>query len=126
MNKPGPIDGRKIGIIAGADSDLAGVTKLVQSIQRLGATPLVTAPLGGVLKSGRRSVIVERTLLTARSIEYDAIVVAAGTTPTNDIKLIVLLQEAFRHCKALGAWGDGTAALSAAGIDLDARGSAGR
>jgi catalase len=122
VNKPGPIDGRKIGIIAGADSDLAGVTKLVQSIQRLGATPLVTAPLGGVLKSGRRSVIVERTLLTARSIEYDAIVVAAGTTPTNDIKLVVLLQEAYRHCKALGAWGDGTAALAAAGIDLHARG----
>ena len=34
----------------------------------------------------------------------------------------MLLQEAFRHCKALGAWGDGTAALSAAGIDLHARG----
>ena len=36
----GPIDGRKIGIIAGADSDLAGVTKLVQAIERAGATPL--------------------------------------------------------------------------------------
>ena len=105
INTPGPINGRKIGIIAGADSDLAGVTKLVQSIQRLGATPLVTAPLGGVLKSGRRSVIVERTLLTARSIEYDAVVVAAGTTPTNDIKLVVLLQEAFRHCKAASRLG---------------------
>ena len=101
IDTPGPINGRKIGIIAGADSDLAGVTKLVQSIQRLGATPLVTAPLGGVLKSGRRSVIVERTLLTARSIEYDAVVVAAGTKPTRDIKLVVLLQEVFRHCKPL-------------------------
>jgi catalase len=119
---PGPIDGRKIGIIAGADSDLAGVTKVVQSIQRLGATPLVTAPLGGVLKSGRRSVIVERTLLTARSIEYDALVIAAGTKPTQDIKLIVILQEAFRHCKPIAAWGDGTAALTAAGIHLDAPG----
>jgi catalase len=118
----GPIDGRKIGIIAGADSDLAGVAKLVASIQRLGATPLVTAPLGGVLKSGRRSVIVERTFLTARSIEFDAIVVAAGTKPTRDIKLIVLLQEAFRHCKGIAAWGDGTDALAAAGIDLDSPG----
>ncbi|MGY4646807.1 catalase [Mycobacterium sp. URHB0021] len=122
VETPGPIDGRKIGIIAGADSDLAGVTKLVQSIQGLGATPLVTAPLGGVLKSGRRSVIVERTLLTARSIEYDALVVADGMKPTHDIKLVVLLQEAFRHCKPLSAWGDGTAALIAAGIGLDAPG----
>jgi C-terminal domain found in long catalases len=88
----------------------------------LGATPLVIAPLGGVLKSGRRSVIVERTLLTARSIEYDALVVAAGTTPTRDIKLVVLLQEAFRHCKPVAAWDDGTAAPAAAGIDLGAPG----
>jgi catalase len=122
VDTPGPIDGRKIGIIAGADSDLAGVAKLVSSIQRLGATPLVTAPFGGVLKSGRRSVVVERTLLTARSIEYDALVIAAGTMPTNDIKLVVLLQEAFRHCKAVAAWGDGTEALEAAGIGLDAPG----
>jgi catalase len=31
--------------------------------------------------------------------------VAGGTTPTRDIKLTILLQEAFRHGKALGAWG---------------------
>ena|SRR5690242_3268827 len=54
---------------------------------------------------------------TARPIEYDALVVAAGTTPVRDIKLILLLQEAFRHCKPVAAWGDGTA-----GIDLDAPG----
>jgi catalase len=60
--------------------------------------------------------------LTARSIEYDAIVVAAGTKPTRDIKLVVLLQEAFRHCKPVAAWGDGTKALTASGIDLDAAG----
>ena len=54
-------------------------------------------------------------MLTTRSIEFDAVVVAAGTTPSNDIELVVLLQEAFRHCKALGAWGDGTAALTGAG-----------
>ena len=51
--------------------------------------------------------------------EYDALVVAAGTKPTHDIKLVLLLQEAFRHCKALAAWGDGTQALAAAGIELD-------
>jgi len=119
---PGPIDGRKVGIIAGADSDLSGVAKLVDAVLGLNATPLVTAPVGGVLKSGRRSVIVERTLLTTRSIEFDAVVVADGTKPTNDLKLVLLLQEAFRHCKPIAAWGDGTAALRAAGIPLDAPG----
>jgi catalase len=48
--------------------------------------------------------------------------VAGGTTPTADIRLTILLQEAFRHCKAMGAWGDGTQILEAAGITADAPG----
>jgi catalase len=60
-------------------------------------------------------VTVDRTFATARSIEFDALVVAGGTTAA-DIKLVVLLQEAFRHCKAIAAWGDGSAVLKAARI----------
>jgi catalase len=41
---------------------------------------------------------------------------------TDDIKLVVMLQELFRHCKPLGAWGDGAALLEAAGIDRKAAG----
>jgi catalase len=78
----------------------------------------VVAPVGGVLKAGRRQVTVDRTFATTRSIEFDALVVAAGTTATADIKLVVLLQEAFRHCKALGAWGDGSAVLKTSRIPL--------
>jgi catalase len=55
-------------------------------------------------------------------VEFDALVVADGTAPAADIKLTVLLQEAFRHCKALGAWGDGTKILEAAGIAAGAPG----
>jgi catalase len=117
LAEPGPIDGRKVGIIADAGSDLAGIAKLVKATAALGVTALVVAPVGGVLKAGRRQVTVDRTLATTRSIEFDALVVAAGTT-TADIKLVVLLQEAFRHCKALAAWGDGTAVLKAARIPV--------
>jgi catalase len=60
--------------------------------------------------------------LTARSVESDALVIAAGTTPAGDIKLVLLLQEAFRHLKALGAWGDGAAVLEAAGISAGSAG----
>ncbi|MDY6997328.1 MAG: catalase [Actinomycetota bacterium] len=122
VTTPGPIDGRKIGIIASAQSDLAGVSALTEAIEGANASVLVTAPFGGVLESGRHSAVIERTLLTARSVEYDALVVAAGTRPTDDIKLVLLLQEAFRHCKPMAAWGDGAEALAAAGIELDAPG----
>jgi catalase len=115
LAEPGRVDGRKIGIVADSGSDLAGVAKLVKATAALGVIALVIAPVGGVLKSGRRSVTVDRTFATARSIEFDALVVAGGTTAV-DIKLVVLLQEAFRHCKAIAAWGDGSAILKAARI----------
>ena len=59
------------------------------------------------MKKGRSQHTVDRTPLTTRSIEFDALIVAGSTTPSGDIKLTILLQEAFRHCKALAAWGDG-------------------
>jgi catalase len=75
-----------------------------------------------VLSSGRSKQIVERTLLTVRSIEFDALVVAGGTASTGDIKLTLLLQEAYRHCKALAAWGGAEQVLADAGIPEDAPG----
>ena len=118
--EPGPVDGRKVGVIADAGADLAGVGKLIKALLESGVVPLLTAPEGGVLKSGRRSEIVERTLLTARSIEFDAVIVAAGTAPNP--RQIPLLQEAFRHCKPIIAWGDGQAIVEQAGIASDAPG----
>ena len=122
VTEPGPIAGRKIGIIADANADLAGIAAIRKAAAKLGATALVIAPVGGVLGSGARTEAVDRTLLTTRSVEFDALVVADGTAPAADIKLTVLLQEAFRHCKALGAWGDGTKILEAAGIAAGAPG----
>jgi catalase len=116
ITEPGPIAGRKIGIIADAGADFAGIDKVRTAAAKLGATVLVIAPAGGVLSDGAHTQTVDRTLLTTRSVEFDALVVAGGTTPTGDIKLTLLLQEAFRHCKVLGAWGDGTAVLETAGI----------
>ncbi|MCZ4076508.1 catalase [Rhodococcus sp. H36-A4] len=116
IDTPGPIAGRKIGVIADSGSDLSGIDKLRTAAQGRGATVHVIAAVGGVLGKAAHTQIIERTFLTVRSIEFDAFVVAGGTTPSTDIKLVVLLQEAFRHCKAIGAWGDGTAVLEQAGI----------
>ena len=119
---PGPIDGRKIGVIADDQSDLAGIKKLRRTLSNLGAELLVIAPVGGTLGRGADSMPVDRTLLACRSIEFDAIVVAGEVEVTSDAKLVVLLQEAFRHSKALGAWGTGTAVLDDVGISLDGPG----
>jgi catalase len=119
---PGPIAGRKIGVVADEKSDLAGIAKLREAAEKDGAKVLVIAPNGGELRRGQRTEIVERTFATARSIEFDAVIVAGRTVPTNNIRAVVLLQEAFRHCKAIGAWGSGAEMLTLAGVDLDAPG----
>ncbi|MCW2724189.1 MAG: katE [Frankiales bacterium] len=119
VTAPGPIAGRKVGVVADAGSDLAGIGRLRKAVEKLGASLLVIAPVGGVLKKGKTTEIVERTLLTVRSIEFDAILVAGGTTPTNDIRLALLVQEAYRHCKTLGAWGDAAELLKALGVSTD-------
>ncbi|MCW2697358.1 MAG: katE [Modestobacter sp.] len=111
-----PIDGRIVGIVAGPDADLAGITALRTELEGLGVVTKVIAPVGGVLGKGKKAETVERTFLTARSIEFDAVVIAGGAPKDNDVKAVVLLQEALRQLKPLAAWGDGAAVLAAAGI----------
>ncbi len=122
VSGPGPIAGRVIGVVAAPGSDLPGIGRLRRAVEAKGAVLRVIAPTGGVLKKGRSQQIVERTFLTTRSIEFDAIVVAAGNPDLTHPKLTVLLQEAFRHCKAIGAWGDGVEVLHGVGIDPAAPG----
>jgi catalase len=119
---PRPVAGRKVAVIADGGSDLAGIQTLRLGLAGVGVQVLVVSPAGGRLTDRSLDVVVERTFATARSIEFDAILVADGTTPSTDIKLVVLLQEAFRHCKALGSWGSGSSTLTAAGIAPEAPG----
>ncbi|MDA2893574.1 catalase [Mycolicibacterium sp. BiH015] len=119
VTTPGPVAGRKVAIIADEDSDLAGVAKLTKALDKAGVVAMVVAPEGGRLKSGRRTLVVERTFDTARSIEFDAVVVAGGALARADIKAVILLHEMLRHCKPLAAWGDGRTALANMDISLD-------
>ncbi len=120
--EPGPIAGRVIGVVAGPASDLAGIAKLRKAVTAEGAVVRVIAEIGGVLGRGNTKQIVDRTFLTTRSIEFDAVVVADGSAGVESNKLTVLLQEAYRHFKVLGSWGDGADVLTAAGIDTAASG----
>ncbi len=122
VSVPGPITGRVIGVVAADGSDLAGINKLRRSVNAQGAVLRLLAPSGGTIKRGRSTQPVDRTFLTTRSIEYDAVVVAAGNSSLEDVRLTVLLAELFRHCKVIGAWGDGDQVLIAAGIDTAAPG----
>ena len=133
-----PVDGRVVGIVVDADGDLDGVSGLADAIRDSGMVPLVVAARGGTLPGGLG---VQRVFAATRSVEYDALLVAACPPPAPDARVgldakageenatpldprvALMLAECWRHGKAIGAWGSGTTALEAAGIDP--RGSAG-
>ncbi|MFI0720802.1 catalase [Streptomyces sp. NPDC021224] len=123
-----PVDGRVVGIVVGDAAQ--DVTEARQEALAAGMVPLVIAPTGG---EG-----VQRTFATARSVEYDALVLAAAPQPAADAhgvrdakvsedadavtdvdsRVLLLLTEAYRHGKAVAAYGDGQALLDAAGLTV--------
>jgi catalase len=112
-----PLDGRTLGIVVHPDGDLDGVADVADAVRAAGMVPLVVGPRGGTLPGG---IVVQRSLDATRSVEFDAVLV--GASPVTDPRVQLLLQECFRHAKAIGAWGAGSDVLAAAGISNDARG----
>jgi catalase len=125
-----PTDGRMIGIVVDP-ADLDGVRTVRETILAGGMVPLLIAPTGGPLND-ESGLVAQRTFLTARSVEFDALLLAgspppgADAAPARDAKagapggavdprVVLMIQECFRHAKAIGAWGSGRAALEAAG-----------
>ncbi len=122
-----------IGIVVDADGDLSGIEDLVTAVKSAGMVPLVVAPHGGKLPNG---LDVQRSFGATRSVEFDAVLLAGAPAPAPDAvvardtkagesgapavdpRVVLLLQECFRHAKALGAWGAGVEALELAGVGL--------
>ena len=94
-------------------------------LERAGAVVVVIAPHGGTIASPDGPVEVTKSALTTQSVEYDALIVAGGTsakTLGQDPYLAVNLGEAYRHYKTIAAWGAGQDILAACSIPGDAPG----
>ena len=117
----GPVAGRVIGMLVTEGCDVPGIAAFRKATEAAGAAVHVIAPHGGPVKGrGRSSVDADATVFNADSVVYDALVVADGVTEL-DPKSAMMLQEAFRHHKTLGAWGTGVDTLATA-IDVEAAG----
>ncbi|WP_436701337.1 catalase [Nocardioides sp. BYT-33-1] len=135
---PWPADGRVLGIVVDPGGALDDVADVRATVLAAGMVPLLIGPHGGTVGD----LDVQRTFATARSVEYDALLVAgcpppapdalpasdakagAADSPTLDPRVVLLLEEAFRHAKAIGAWGAGLDALGVAAVPVDAPGVA--
>ncbi|WP_407317884.1 catalase [Isoptericola halotolerans] len=122
---PGRVDARVVGVLVADGGDLSAVHALRTGLGDDDVVVRVVAAHGGDVTSDGTTETVDRTLLTTRSIEYDAVVLADGTggaSPAAEPRTTVLLQEMFRHGKAIVAVGDGADALRVAGLDSEADG----
>ncbi|MEU5363923.1 catalase [Streptomyces sp. NPDC005925] len=137
-----PTDGRVVGIVTDTNGDLDGVRAVREAVLDAGMVPLVVAPTGGTLGSGEAALTVQRTYVTARSVEFDAVLLAGAPgvsrdarsardakvppggagSAAHDPRVTLLLAEAYRHGKAIGAWAGGDAALGTAGVPAVAPG----
>ncbi len=115
-----PIEGRIIGIVTDIGSDAQLVVQARDAIAAAGMQALIIAPTGGTLQGTGDPV--QRSYATARSVEYDAVIIATGEQGSPDPRVAVLAAEAFRHAKAIGGWGSAGDVLQAAGVDADAPG----
>jgi len=109
---------RKIAILAADGVDAVSVITLKSAIEAEGAVAEVVAPhLGNIIAEDNTLIMVDKSLLTASSVFYDALYVAAGTnsvaTLEADADAVHFLNEAYRHCKAIAAHANGLQVLEA-------------
>ncbi|WP_255951453.1 catalase [Streptomyces odontomachi] len=128
-----PLDGRVIGIVADERCDLAALRSMRRAVLDQGMVPLVISPAGGSLQNGSTEpVTVQRTYATARSVEYDAVLLAGVPGPgadatgaqdgPTDPRVLLLVSEAYRHGKAIGGWNGAARVLQEAGVPDGAAG----
>ncbi len=131
-----PVTGRKVAVVVDADTAPDAIEKARKAVMDAGMLAFVVAPHGGKLGD----VVVDRTFLTAASIEFDAILVADAPVPGPDAvptfdakaghdafgpvdpRVVKLVAEMFRHAKAIAADPDAAGVLAAAGVPDDSPG----
>jgi len=127
------IKSRKVAILAADGFNSDELMAVKQALAASGAHAKIVSKHGGKIKSADgQEIDVEMTFLTAASVMFDAIYVPGGKQSINTLKqegdAINFIAEAFKHCKAIAASGEGINLFSGAdlkGINISANGKVG-
>ncbi|WP_431922129.1 catalase [Micromonospora wenchangensis] len=130
LGRTWPADGRTVGIVVDADTGTDDVEQVRREVFAAGMVPLVIAAHGGTVGD----LTVQRTFATGRSVELDALLLAGAPAPAPDAlpardakagasdagvvdpRVLLLVQECWRHAKVIGGWGAGVRVLELAGV----------
>jgi catalase len=112
---------RKVALLVADGSDAASINAMKKALIAEGATPrLVGIRMGAIRPTGGEEMTVDHALFNTHSVLFDAIFVPAGRRAIDALKgegeAMEFLVDAFRHYKTIGAEGDGSLLLEAAGI----------
>jgi catalase len=99
---------RKIAVLAADGVDETALAAMQKALLLEGAIVEIVAPkLGSIAGKGGKAFPVNKSLLTAASVLYDAVYVPGGgnsvATLAADGNAVHFLNEAFKHCKAIAA-----------------------
>jgi catalase len=123
----GSLCARKIAVLAADGVDAGQYEQVRDALTERGAAVELVAPHAGEIRAGEGSgstgpdgstLSVAHSLLTDKSVVFDAVIVAGGEQSTDLLKarpdVADFLRQAYRHGKAVGAYGSGRDVLAAA------------
>ncbi|WP_338877148.1 catalase [Spirosoma sp. SC4-14] len=110
---------RQVAILAADGVDAASLETMQKALAAEKAVIAIVAPHLGMLKtSGGQSVKIDASLQTVASVLFDAVYVPGGKPSADALAqepdAIRFVHEAFMHCKAIAATGEGEILLKAA------------
>lgn len=115
------IKSRRIAVLASDGLNYSELSAVTKALKKAGAHFKVVSKNQGMLKSmDGDEVEVDKSYVTTGSIMYDAVFVPGGAKSVEALKMqgdaIHFINEAFRHCKPIGATGEGAELLTESSI----------
>ncbi|SHL11130.1 catalase [Hymenobacter psychrotolerans] len=119
VNKQKDIKTKQVAILAADGADAASIAALKKALEAGGATAKLVAPHLGMLKvSGGEALRIDFSLQTTASVLFDGVYVAGGEQSVQTLRqqpdAVHFINEAYRHCKPVGAAAPGETLLKAA------------
>ncbi|HXI13888.1 MAG TPA: catalase [Thermoanaerobaculia bacterium] len=117
------IKSRKIAVLAADGFDEEALSSMKQALTAAGAVAKIVAPRGGTLKGANgKALKVDFSLLTTSSVLFDAVYIPGGAESvaalTGEADAIHFVNEAYKHCKAIAAVGEGIGLLEASAVGV--------
>ncbi len=113
---------RQVALLTGNGVNDGSLTRIKTALESGGATAKIIAPKMGTIKTEKgKTIMVDESLLIATSVVYDAVYIPAGPGSLDELlqepAAIHFINEAFKHCKAIGADGEGELLIAESSIE---------